>query len=192
MPVERIREAVRLGIKDFGENRVQEALLKRPELEKDFLGTTQYLIGQLQTNKVRKALELFDVIESVDRIKLVEALDRVASETGKKQRCLIEIKISSEDTKSGVPLAEAEEFVEKVRSYKNLKLEGLMTIGALKATTEETRQSFRRLNQFFKTHSSRFGEKPILSMGMSDDYEIAIEEGATQIRLGRALFGERS
>lgn len=178
-------------MKDFGENRVQEAFAKRPSLERDFAGTRQHLIGRLQTNKARRAVGLFEVIQSVDRPKLAETLDRVAGEAGKKQRCLAEVKISTEPSKSGVPLVEAESFVEAFSRYSNLQLEGLMTIGDLNAPAEETRRSFREVARFFSDHLGSFGPSPLLSMGMSDDYEIAIEEGSTMVRIGRALFGER-
>lgn len=191
VPAERIKEAILLGCKDFGENRVQEAESKRAALMTELSGTTQHLIGQLQSNKARRAIELFDVIQSVDRPKLAVALDRIAAETGKKQRCLVEVKVSTESTKSGVPLAEAAGFIEGFSAYKNLRLEGLMTIGRLDARPEETRVSFRELAVFFRKYISLFGPSPILSMGMSDDFEIAIEEGSTMVRLGRALFGER-
>lgn len=191
MEVERIRGAIALGIKNFGENRVQEAAEKRPGLMDVCAGTTQHLIGQLQTNKARRAIELFDVIQSVDRPKLAESLDRIAGEVGKKQRCLIEVKISNEPTKSGMELSAASDFIRGFSSYKNLKCEGLMTIGALDAIPEETRRSFREMNKFFQEHKENFGPFPILSMGMSDDFEMAIEEGSTMVRLGRILFGER-
>ncbi len=191
VPAERIHEVISLGCKDFGENRVQEAESKRSALADKLGGTSQHLIGQLQTNKARKAVELFDVIQSVDRPKLAVFLDRIAGELGKKQRCLIEVKISTEESKSGIPLSEAAGFIDGFSAYTNLKLEGLMTIGRLDASPEETRASFRELAGFFRSRQPLFGPTPMLSMGMSDDYEIAIEEGATMVRIGRALFGER-
>lgn len=179
-------------MRDFGENRVQEAMEKRASLAPRLEGTTQHLLGQLQTNKARKAVELFDVIQSVDRPRLAETLDRIAGEMGKTQRCLIEVKISSEPSKSGVPMADAGVFIDNFRGYKNLRLEGLMTIGALNVGVDETRRLFRGLNAFFMSRLDAFGSAPVLSMGMSDDFEIAVEEGSNMVRIGRALFGERS
>lgn len=192
--VEKIREVLAMGISTIGENRVQEAADKNEFLRADLISSKAqfHLIGSLQTNKTRKAVELFDVIQSVDRPKLANTLDRLAGELGKKQRCLIEVKISSEETKGGMALHQAADFVDDFSRYKNLSLEGLMTIGKLNAPPEETRRSFRGLLNFFKKHRSKFGETPILSMGMSDDFEIAIEEGSTLVRIGRALFGERA
>ncbi len=185
--MDRIVEASRLGIKDFGENKVQEAAAKAP-----FPSSTLHMIGALQTNKVRKAVQMFDLIQSVDRMKVATALDRVAGEIGKKQRCLIEIKISTEPTKSGVPLIQAAELIDAFSNFKNLQLEGLMTIGMLNASEEQMRRSFRQMAEFAAAHSSSFGSKPVLSMGMSDDFETAIEEGSTMVRIGRALFGDRT
>lgn len=190
MPAERVREAFSLGLKAFGENRVQEAEEKKQLV--GVPGAEWHLIGQLQTNKARKAIELFDVIQSVDRPKLAETLNRIAGELGKRQRCLIEVKVSSEQSKSGVPLNEADAFIKSFAgAYKNLELKGLMTIGELDVSAEQTRQSFRRLASQFQSNKDFFGEEPVLSMGMSDDFEIAIEEGSTMVRIGRALFGER-
>lgn len=190
--VERIREAVSLGMKDFGENRVQEAMEKRPGLSAALEGTTQHLIGPLQTNKARKAMEFFDVVQSVDRPKLAETLDRIGGEMGKTQRCLVEVKIAPEASKSGVAFEEAAAFVERFSAYKNLRLEGLMTIGGLGLSVDETRAAFERMARLFGSLRSAFGPAPVLSMGMSDDFEIAIEAGSTMVRIGRALFGERA
>lgn len=190
---ERIRQVVELGIRHLGENRVQEATEKRPALsDLENAGVTHHLIGALQTNKARKAVELFDVIQSVDRLKLAQMLDRIAGELGKIQRFLVEVKVSREPTKSGIPIDDVQYFLNEVSGLKNLKCEGLMTIGALDVDAETTRASFQAVAALFRENLSLFGSQPVLSMGMSDDYKIAIEEGSTMVRLGRALFGERS
>lgn len=189
--VEKINSALLLGLKHVGENRVQEAAAKRPELKTDF-DVQMHLIGALQTNKAKKAMELFDVIQSVDRPKLAQFLERCAVESGKTQRCLIEVKISDEETKSGVPLSEASGFIQSFEQYKNLKLEGLMTIAPLHKDHKEMRLLFRDLRKFFDEHKRYFGATPQLSMGMTDDFEMAIEEGSTMVRIGRGLFGERA
>jgi pyridoxal phosphate enzyme (YggS family) len=183
----RINRAIELGVAKLGENRVQEAIVKRPELQP----AEQHLIGALQTNKARKAIELFDVIQSLDRSRLAETLDRVGGEMNKIQRCLVEVKITNEPTKSGVPLADAEALIDDVLARKNLKLEGLMTIGELGAAPQQTHAAFAAAARFFESQKSKFGAAPVLSMGMSDDFEIAIEEGSTMVRIGTALFGAR-
>lgn len=184
----RINEALRLGLTHIGENRVQEAMQKRAELQG---AATHHLIGALQTNKARKAVELFDVIQSVDRIRLVDTLDRVAAELNKVQRCLVEVKISNEPTKTGVPLNEAEQLIDAVAARAHLKLEGMMTIGELGASEQVTRNAFATVARFFESQKRKFGSQPILSMGMSDDFEVAIAEGSTMVRIGTALFGRR-
>jgi pyridoxal phosphate enzyme (YggS family) len=191
VPVDIINEALAAGVTKLGENRVQEAAAKRDALRPSEK-VEHHLIGALQTNKARKAVELFDVIQSVDRPRLAETLDRIAGEMGKIQRCFVEVKISDEESKSGVPLADASEFVRSFGKYPHLKLEGLMTIGALDASEEQTRAAFRRMKTFFDAHRDVLGQSPALSMGMSDDFEMAVEEGSTLVRIGRALFGERA
>jgi PLP dependent protein len=186
---ETILECARLGIRETGENRVQEAAVKRAALAK--AGLTHHFIGQLQTNKARPAVELFDVIQSVDRLRLVHAIDRAASDAGKRQRCLIEVKISDDSAKGGVAPGELKTLVAAFKSCGNLVLEGLMGIGPNDADEAQTRSAFRKLSALFAEHRPAFGPEPTLSMGMSEDFELAIEEGSTMVRVGRALFGER-
>jgi hypothetical protein len=185
-----ILEAVRLGISEVGENKVQEASSKRGSL-----GTktplTHHFIGQLQTNKARRAIELFDVVQSVDRPRLAEALDRAATEARKRQRCLIEVKISDDAEKGGVPIADARDFAKSFQAYPGLRLEGLMGIAPNDATEAQTRAAFQKLARLFHDLRDCFGSVPVLSMGMSDDFEMAIEEGSTMVRIGRTIFGER-
>jgi pyridoxal phosphate enzyme (YggS family) len=193
LSAETIQDALEVGLRCIGDNKVQEA-----QNRADFLGQFKnrfhfehHFIGHLQSNKARKAIEIFDVIQTVDSPKLANVLNRVAGEMGKKQRCLIEVKISSEDSKSGMPFSDVENFIDSFKTYPNLILQGLMTIGALNVTPDETRQLFRNCFELFKRNKSKFYESPILSMGMTDDFELAIEEGSTMVRIGRALFGER-
>jgi PLP dependent protein len=189
-----IVEALGLGICHIGENKVQETDAKRPTILEAPLsqGVCHHFIGHLQTNKVRRAVALFDVIQSVDSSRLAETINRVAGEAGKKQRCLVEVKISAEATKTGMAVGQAQAFVKSFSRYENLKLEGLMTIAPLEATEKELRGGFRLMKNLFDASRPLFGEKPMLSMGMTDDFESAIEEGSTMVRLGRALFGERN
>jgi len=189
VPAGRILECAGLGVRHLGENKVQEALAKRAELAPADL--THHFIGHLQTNKARKAVELFDVIQTVDRPALAETLDRIGSENGKVQRCFIEVKVSDEPTKSGISISEAEAFIQHFSSYPHLKLEGLMTIGPNEVSVDQTRRAFQSFVQLADRMKKYLGPSPELSFGMSDDFEMAIEEGATMIRLGRALFGER-
>ncbi len=195
-----IAEAVSFGITNLGENKVQEAMGKRAELDglissSDSGGSRavqHHLLGPLQTNKARKAVELFNLIQTVDRPKVASFLDRVAGELGKRQRCLIEVKISPEPTKSGISMSEAPAFIQGFRQYAHLELEGLMTIAPYDLPREETRAVFKNFKTFFNSQASHLGPHPILSMGMTDDFEVAIEEGATMVRIGRGLFGERN
>jgi pyridoxal phosphate enzyme (YggS family) len=185
-----ILEVVQLGVRDLGENRIQEAALKREQLAPT-VPVTYHLIGQLQRNKARKAVELFQVIQSLDRENLAGVLNRLGLERNKPVQVFIEVKLGNEPTKSGVPLDRAEEFLTAVRTLPGLRVQGLMTIAPLGITTDETRQTFKLAKTFFDKQKIHLGDNPHLSMGMSDDFELAIEEGSTMVRIGRALFGER-
>lgn len=188
---ERISEAVGCGVRILGENKVQEAESKRPRLL-DGPTLQHHFIGHLQTNKARKAIELFDVVQSVDSTRLAQTLDRIAAERGKKQSCFVEVKVSTEPSKSGAPIETAAELVEAFSGYKNLSLEGLMTIAPYGLPEKETRASFASMRTFFEKEKRYLGRQPVLSMGMSTDFEWAIEEGSTMVRIGTALFGERN
>jgi PLP dependent protein len=186
-------EAIRCGVHILAENRVQEArdkwLLIAEEMARS--GCEFHLVGHLQTNKAREAVGLFDLIQSVDSERLARTLDQHAHEIGKIQRVLVEVNTSRELTKFGIEPEEALHLIQTVRAYKNLKLEGLMTIGPLTGGLDAARASFIRLREL--RHLSEGAELlPELSMGMSGDYEIAIEEGATMIRVGTAIFGDRT
>ena len=180
-PAEVIREAYALGMRDFGENYVQEFEEKLPELgglpEARF-----HLIGHLQSNKAGRAAQIFHAIQTVDNAKLARRLD----ETGRQLDVMIEVKLSEEASKSGAGSEELAALIEAVRNCGNLRLTGLMTMPPWTAEAEPSRRYFRRLRQLAEQHGLAQ-----LSMGMSHDFEVAIEEGATHIRVGTALFGPR-
>jgi PLP dependent protein len=176
-----ICEAYSLGLRVFGENYVQEFAEKRPALSG--LAQAQFhLIGHLQSNKARQAAELFQAVETVDSEKLARRLN----EAGKPLEVMIEVKLSPENTKVGAPPEELPGLIEAIRSCSNLRLTGLMTMPPWNPNPETTRPFFRHLAELARTHGL-----PKLSMGMSHDLEAAIEEGATNIRVGTALFGAR-
>lgn len=191
-PASVIVEAHKLGIRYFGENRVQEAQEKFSSLPPLTPKPAWHLVGHLQTNKVKLALQLFDIIQSVDSMKLADLLDNQISRTdlpGRTGRTLpvfMEINTSGEITKFGFRPEEATKAFEHIAKLSNLEVRGLMTVAPLVSNPEEARPYFRLLKKL----AGLLGLKE-LSMGMSDDYEVAVEEGATMIRIGRALFGER-
>lgn len=171
----------RLGINDIGENRVQEALEKSRGFEKAF---RWHMVGTLQTNKVKKALTLFDVIHSLDRLRLAEAIQKGCKEIGKTIQAFIQVNISAEETKHGFAPEQVPEFLEIInRAYNNIKVKGLMCMAPFTDNPESVRPYFRRLRQL----AERLGING-LSMGMSQDFEVAIQEGATVVRIGTALF----
>ena len=182
--VENIQDALRFGIRHIGESRVQEALAKFPALKLD--GVSKHLIGHLQTNKAKKAVELFDVIQSLDRLELAREIDRHAKASGKTQECYIEIKVSQEDTKFGLPAEEAEDFLNKAKEFGNINITGVMAMAPYFDDPGLSRPYFRRAGDVFKTLKGR-GLKT-LSMGMSGDFEVAVEEGSNMVRVGTALF----
>jgi len=196
-PTAAIVEAVGLGMRLFGENRVQEFAGKSTELTD--LGIRAQmralLIGHLQSNKAGKAVEVFDGIDSVDSLKLAERLDEAAAKLGKKLPILLEIKLSPEESKAGLEpdSAELAALLEKLPSLSNLDAQGLMTIAPLDVAEDETRSCFRALrvlrDRLAQAHPRL--HLPVLSMGMSGDFPLAIQEGATRIRIGTALFGRR-
>jgi pyridoxal phosphate enzyme (YggS family) len=181
VPVERIREAVQCGIRDLGENRLQEALSKVDALAD--LSLTWHFIGHLQTNKAKKVVEHFDWVQCVDRAELAQKLDSAAS---KPLPVLLEVKLHDEPTKAGVSERDLPALIDSFKAYEKLQLKGLMAIPPFCENPEDVRRYFRKLREL----STRFN-LPELSMGMSHDFEVAIEEGATMVRIGSALFGER-
>jgi pyridoxal phosphate enzyme (YggS family) len=180
-PASVIREAYEAGLRDFGENYVQEFESKSPETS-DLPDARFHLIGHLQSNKARKAAELFSVIQTVDSAKLARRLDEV----GRPLDIMLEVKLSPEEAKSGADARELPGLIDAVRGSKNLRLLGLMTMPPWTDDAETSRPYFRRLRELATQLAL-----PHLSMGMSHDFEVAIEEGATFIRVGTALFGKR-
>ncbi|MCX8126492.1 MAG: YggS family pyridoxal phosphate-dependent enzyme [Dehalococcoidia bacterium] len=183
VPAPLVRAAFESGIRNFGENRVQEAEAKLDQLADIRKETTWHMVGHLQTNKAGRALEIFDVIQSVDSLRLAEVLNRRAS---RRLPVLLEVNVSGEKTKTGFRPDEITAAVGTINSLPNLEIRGLMTIAPIVREPEEARPYFRRLREL----RDGLGLKEA-SMGMTDDFEIAIEEGATIIRIGRAIFGER-
>ncbi len=188
-PIEKIIEAADLGLRIFGENRVQEAREKIAQI-KGF-NLQWHMIGHLQTNKVKEAVRIFTLIHSLDSEKLAIKIDNEAKKIDKIQRVLIEVKLSEEDSKFGIKEEELENFIDAIVNLKHLKIEGLMTMPPYFENPEDVRPYFRRLRQLRDTLSEKYPFLRELSMGMSHDFEIAIEEGATMVRIGTALFGQR-
>ncbi|MBF0594781.1 MAG: YggS family pyridoxal phosphate-dependent enzyme [Candidatus Omnitrophica bacterium] len=187
-----VNEAVAAGLKDIAENRIQAANEKFPQV--NIAGITKHLIGHLQTNKAKEAVQLFDLIQSVDSIKLLDEIDKRAALAGKVQDILVQVDIAKEEQKFGLPLEEVGAFLARVSSLNNVKLKGVMTMAPLTEDKEVIRSVFRRCHELFETIGQDWScsdrvRMNHLSMGMSSDYDIAIEEGATMIRLGHAIFG---
>ena len=184
-----VREAWEAGVRLFGENKVQEAAWKIPE---SVGGPEWHLIGHLQRNKVRPALELFSVIHSVDSVRLLEQIERVGDECGSRPEVLLEVNVSGEASKDGLKPEQVPEVIEYALGCRSLTLTGLMTMAPFCPDPEGTRPVFARLRECRDRWERDFGiGLPNLSMGMSNDYLVAIEEGATWVRLGTVLFGHR-
>jgi len=183
---EAVREAYQLGLRDFGENYVQEMERKTPAIA----GLTDarfHLIGHLQSNKAKKAAQLFSSIDSLDSVKLIQRLEVESKALGLTIDAMIEVKLSQEEAKSGADPADLPVIVDTVRSSQHLKLVGLMTVPPWSEDAEKSRPYFSKLRQLAAQYAI-----PELSMGMSNDLEVAIEEGATWVRVGTALFGRRN
>jgi PLP dependent protein len=192
-PPDAIREAYEAGVRHFGENRVQEWEAKHG-MVKD-LPATWHLVGHLQSNKAVRATRLFHSVDSVDDLALARRLDRARGELAglEKLRVLIEVRVEHEAEKSGVEITELPELAEELVKLPRLDFAGLMCIPPLFEDVEKVRPSFRRLRELRDALQAQLGRAlPVLSMGMSHDFEVAIEEGATEIRLGTALFGTRA
>lgn len=205
---EHVEAASRLGIRDFGENRVQEARDKLAAIAQGASHTDLreratagpghgnirwHMVGHLQRNKARLAIELFDVIQSVDSLELAELLSRLALNSGKVVPVLLQVNVSREATKFGFSVSELWSVFESVVGLPALDVRGLMTIAPLAPNAEQVRPVFAATRELRDELQRRFpgASLPELSMGMTDDFEVAIEEGATIIRVGRAIFGER-
>jgi PLP dependent protein len=198
-PATTIAEAAGMGLRLFGENRVQEFAAKAFDLEGFRRDTAErikvHLIGHLQSNKAVRAAELFDAVDSVDSLKLAERLNDAAAKLGKRLPILIEVKLSSEETKAGLEpeSTEAAELLERLPDLVHLQTQGLMTIAPWGVADEVTRDCFRSLRTCRDKWAAQYPRLSldVLSIGMSGDFPLAIEEGATRIRVGTALFGKR-
>jgi|ERR1700683_1844717 len=189
-PADAIRAAYEAGVRHFGENRVQEWETKRPLLED--LQATWHLIGHLQSNKVPRAVRLFTRVDSVDSVALATRIDRYAAGDNATVPILIEVRMDPAPTKEGVSPETIHEIADAILALPRLQLRGLMCVPPLFAEAEQVRPYFRGLRQLRDTLVRHYGiALPELSMGMSHDFEIAIEEGATHVRIGTAIFGRR-
>jgi hypothetical protein len=191
VPPEIIDEAIEAGVTEIGENRVQEAKTKVDYLKQKYPRVTWHLVGHLQRNKVGQALDIFDIIQSVDSERLLAEINQRTNET---VPILIEVNTSGETSKFGIEPDQAVNLVRLAASFDKIKVLGLMTVGPLVADPEKARPSFRKLREL-KAEIESLGlpgsEKLLLSMGMSDDFSVAIQEGANLLRIGRAIFGQR-
>jgi len=191
MPVELVQMAYNLGVTDFGENRVQEALPKIAAFHPQ--GLRWHMIGHLQSNKAGKVVNPFYCVHSVDSLHLAQALSRHADEQGKNLSVLLQVNVSGEASKEGIPLAESSELASQIVALPHIHVDGLMTIAPLVEDPEQVRPVFRALRLLREQLRAELPQCSWqhLSMGMTGDYSIAIEEGATIVRIGRAIFGER-
>ncbi|QWR78783.1 YggS family pyridoxal phosphate-dependent enzyme [Candidatus Magnetomonas plexicatena] len=193
-PLELISMAIEAGVRDFGESYVKEGLEKIQTLvgHESFQCVRWHLLGHLQKNKAKKAVGVFDYIHSVDSVELAEIIDNEAQKLGKIQKVLIQPKLSDEDTKTGIDLDLIAEFTARIADMENVQLVGFMAIPPNFDNSESTRPYFQRLRTIRDEAIGRGHTSAVhLSMGMSDDYRVAIEEGATMVRVGSALFGPR-
>lgn len=192
-PASLVRTAIDLGATDVGENRVQEAEQKINEVGRN--AVCWHLVGHLQANKARRAVQLFDVIHSLDSLELARRLDRLCGEEGREDLpVLIQVDLGHEETKSGIDESQLSELVDSLKELERVRLVGLMTLPPFFDDPEQARPFFRRLRELRDELASRgaFGDgKGELSMGMTNDFEVAIEEGATMVRVGTAIFGQR-
>lgn len=191
--VEQIAEGIDAGIEHIGENRVQDALEKFELLS--FMGkkATKHMIGHLQSNKVKTAVELFDIIESVDSVKLISTIETCARNIGKKIEILIQVNISGEEQKNGCSVDDLESIIKKAKEFEFARVVGLMAMAPLTEDKEKIRGCFASLRELKEKLAEKYGgysniDLKHLSMGMSSDYEIAIQEGSDMIRIGRAIF----
>ena len=190
-PLPDLQEAYKAGARVFAENKVQELMQKMPEMPEDI---DWHLIGHLQTNKVKYIIGKVALIHSVDSLHLAEEINKQAEKAGCVQKILIEINVAGEDSKFGTSDMEKNaELIRSVSELPNVKLMGLMTIAPYVEDPEENRIYFRTLKEFLYSDEVRkyFPERPILSMGMTGDFEVAVEEGATHVRVGTGIFGDR-
>ena len=190
-PLEMLKEAYAAGSRDFGENKVQELCDKIPEMPED---VRWHMIGHLQTNKIKYIIGRTALIHSVDTLHLAEAIEKEATKREITADILVEVNVAGEDSKFGTSDMEAnKELIRRISELQHLRLCGLMTIAPYTDDPETNRPYFRTLRELLYSDEMRgfFPERPVLSMGMSGDYEIAVEEGATHVRVGTGIFGER-
>ena len=190
-PNEMIAEAIAAGQVDFGENKVQEILKKKPEFPQNI---RWHMIGHLQTNKVRQIIPQAALIHSVDSMHLAQAIDREAGKLGIQVPILIEVNVANEESKYGIRLDETSAFVEQAANLPNIRVEGLMTIAPFVENAEDNREIFSKLYQEYLDIQAKNIDNVhmnVLSMGMTNDYEVAVEEGATMVRVGTGIFGVR-
>ncbi len=183
--VQDINTALAAGISNIGENRVQDAVKKFPLLSGS---CKKHFIGHLQTNKVKKVVELFDMIESVDRLELIEKLMMETERVDKKMDVLLQVNVANDGAKFGCKEADIASFIDKISKSKNLLLRGFMAIVPFTENIEDARLWFRKMKEIYEKYQTQFLSFDTLSMGMSHDFQVAIEEGATQIRIGSLLF----
>jgi pyridoxal phosphate enzyme (YggS family) len=193
-PIEKLMKVYTAGHKVFGENKVQELCDKYEALPKDI---EWHLIGHLQSNKVKYIAPFVALIHSVDSIKLLQEINKQASKNNRIINCLLQIYIANEDTKFGLSFSEAQQLMDSAefKQLQNIKIVGLMGMATNTDDTTQIRKEFKSLKTFFdsfKNHSTTNFELSILSMGMSSDYQMAIEEGSTMVRVGSSIFGERT
>jgi len=184
---EQIKQACALGIKHFGENRVQEALPKIAVVPE----SCWHFIGHLQTNKVKQVLDNFTLIQSLDRFKLATALQQEGERLGRLINVLLQVNIGAEESKYGFAVEEIGDALSAIAGFKNIRVQGLMAIAPFLDNPEEVRPCFRHLYGIFKNLNIPGVEMKILSMGMTNDFEVAVEEGSNMVRIGTALFGAR-
>jgi len=190
-PPSAVSAAIKCGVKHIGESKIQEALPKFAELNSELNGVWRHFLGHLQSNKAKKAVENFDLIQSLDSFDLAKDINRHAAHINKVQNCLIEVKVSTEQTKTGIKPEEVEQFYKQCKELLNISIKGLMVITPLSDSPEDSRKYFRDIHSLFKKMQYDDANFGILSMGMSDDYIIAVQEGANMVRIGSAIFGER-
>lgn len=191
-PIEDMQHALEYGIIDVGENKVQEIRDKYPVFKSKF---KWHMIGHLQTNKVKYIIDKVDLIHSVDSIKLAHKINEEAKKCNKIMPILIQINIMNEETKFGIASEEAEDFIRKISELENVRIDGLMTVAPNVSDPEENRAVFRKMKQIYIDINRKNIDNVnmvTLSMGMTNDYKIAIEEGATMVRIGTAIFGKRN
>ena len=189
--IEKIKEALDCGVSIIGENRVPEAAEKQPEIGRS---VEWHMVGHLQSRKAKAAVDMFNFVQSVESISTANALQKRCREAGRSMPILIEVNTSNEDQKYGISPDAAEYLIREVASLENLNIEGLMTMAAFVADPEEARPSFRRLRnlaEMLRKANIENANFDILSMGMSNDFEVAIEEGSTMVRIGTAVFEEQ-